>query len=116
MQVQHPDAVPACAAAIRALVAAADGSTTRPCWPPSRCAGWSRAERLIHVHLGLQDMLLAHGAPRPTPSRTWTRRATGGPTRRATTGHADPMDHIGFLHRLSARPTAGRGEPSATCG
>lgn len=63
MQVKHGRGVRACAGAVRALVAAADALTDDALLAPSRCAGWSRLDALVHVHLGLQEMLLGVVTP-----------------------------------------------------
>ena len=74
--------------------------TTRPCWPRAAAWAWSRLHALVHVHFGLQDMLLAvvtptDDAPDVDAASYWR---TDPPSNDAST---DPIDHIGFLHRFS---------------
>jgi hypothetical protein len=100
MQVEHPAGARACAAAIRALLAAAGRLDDQALLAPSRCPGWSRLNALMHVHLGLQDMLL--GVVSPTAAEPDVDAAsywrTDPPSNDA---NAEPIDHIGFLHRFS---------------
>lgn len=107
MQVEHVRGVRACAAAVRALVSAADGLTDEALLAPSRCAGWSRLDALVHVHLGLQEMLLgvvtpADAAPDVDAASYWRTDPPGNDD------SADAIDQLGYLHRLSSayrRPT-----------
>jgi mycothiol maleylpyruvate isomerase-like protein len=111
MQVDHPAGARACAAAIRALLAAAVALDDAALVVPSRCPGWSRLNALMHVHLGLQDMLLgmvspAEAEPDVDAATYWR---TDPPSNDAS---ADPIDHISFLHRFSTaynRPRAAVG-------
>jgi hypothetical protein len=100
MQVEHPAGARACAAAIRALLAAAGQLDDQALLAPSRCPGWSRLNALMHVHLGLQDMLL--GVVSPTAAEPDVDAAsywrTDPPSNDA---NSEPIDHIGFLHRFS---------------
>jgi hypothetical protein len=108
MQVAHATGARACAGAIRALLAAADRLDVQALLAPSRCLGWSRLHALVHVHFGLQDMLLAvvtptDDAPDVDAASYWR---TDPPS---NDGGTDELDHLGFLHRVSAayrRPTA----------
>jgi hypothetical protein len=108
MRVEHEPAARACAAAIRTLLAAADQLDDAALLAPSRCPGWSRLNALMHVHLGLQDMLL--GAVTPTEAEPDVDAAnywrTDPPSNDANT---DPIDHIGFLHRFSSAYRRPRG-------
>ena len=117
MQVDHPAGARACAAAIRALLAAAVALDDAALVGPSRCPGWSRLNALMHVHLGLQDMLLgmvspAEAEPDVDAATYWR---TDPPSNDAS---ADPIDHISFLHRFSTayQPAARRGRPPAAHG
>ncbi|HZA03140.1 MAG TPA: maleylpyruvate isomerase N-terminal domain-containing protein [Propionibacteriaceae bacterium] len=101
MRVEHPVSARACAAAIGALLAAADGLTDEDLLAPSRCRGWSRLDTLVHVHLGLQEMLL--GVVSPTDAEPdvdavsyWRSDPPGNDD------SADAIDQIGYLHRLSS--------------
>ncbi len=111
MQVEHPAGARACAAAIRALLAASGPLDDAALVEPSRCPGWSRLNALMHVHLGLQDMLL--GMVSPTDAEPDVDAAsywrTDPPSNDAS---SDPIDHIGFLHRFCTayrRPSAAVG-------
>ena len=100
MQVEHPAGARACAAAIGALLAAAVQLDDAALLAPSRCPGWSRLNALMHVHLGLQDMLLgmvspADAEPDVDAASYWR---TDPPSNDAS---AEPIDHIGFLHRFT---------------
>lgn len=108
MQVEQGRGVRACAAAIRALVAAADGLTDDALLAPSRCAGWSRLDALVHVHLGLQEMLLgvvtpADAAPDVDAASYWRTDPPGNDD------GADAIDQLGYLHRLSSAYRRPRG-------
>jgi hypothetical protein len=107
MQVEHEPAARACAAAIRALLAAADGLDDRDLLAPSRCLGWNRLDTLVHVHLGLQEMLL--GMVSPTDEQPDVDAASYWRTDPpGNDDSADALDQIAYLHRLSSayrRPT-----------
>jgi Mycothiol maleylpyruvate isomerase N-terminal domain len=111
MRVDHAAAARACAAAIRAVLAAAERLDDEGLLMPSRCLGWSRLDALMHVHLGLQDMLLAIVSPTAAEpdvdaASYWRTDPPGND------GDADSIDHIGFLHRFSSayrRPGAAVG-------
>ena len=101
MQVEHERGVRACAGAVWALVAAAAGLTDEALLAPSRCAGWSRLDTLVHVHLGLQEMLL--GVVTPTDAEPDVDAATywrSDPP--GNDDSADAIDQLGYLHRLSS--------------
>jgi len=101
MRVEHQAAARACAAAIRALLAAADQLDDQGLLAPSRCPGWSRLDTLVHVHLGLQEMLL--GVVSPTAAEPDVDAASYWRTEPpAHDDGADALDQIGFLHRLSS--------------
>jgi uncharacterized protein (TIGR03083 family) len=101
MQVEHEPAARACAAAIRALLTAANGLDDQELLEPSRCPGWSRLNALMHVHLGLQDMLL--GMASPTEAEPDVDAASYWRTDPPSNdGDADPIDHFGFLYRFSS--------------
>lgn len=108
MRVEHDRGVRACAGAIRALVAAADGLSDDALLAPSRCAGWSRLDALVHVHLGLQEMLL--GVVTPTDAEPDVDAASywrsDPPSNDDST---DAIDQLGYLHRLSSAYRRPRG-------
>ena len=118
MRVEHEPAAHACAAALRTLLAAADALDDRRLLEPSRCFGWSRVDTLVHVHLGLQEMLL--GVVSPTSAEPDVDAA--GYWRTDPPGNddsADALDQIGYLHRLSSayrRPTGAVGHLRLTAG
>jgi Mycothiol maleylpyruvate isomerase N-terminal domain len=101
VRVEHQPAAHACAAAIRALLAAADGLDDRALLEPSRCFGWNRLDTLVHVHLGLQEMLL--GLVSPTDDEPDVDAAsywrTDPPGNDDST---DALDQISYLHRLGS--------------
>ena len=100
MRVEHQPAARACAEAIRTLLAAADRLDDEALLAPSRCSGWSRLNALMHVHLGLQEMLL--GVVSPTAAEPDVDAASYWRTDPPSNdGSADPIIHIGFLHRFS---------------
>lgn len=108
MQVEHERGVRACAAAVRALVAAADTLADDALLAPSRCAGWSRLDALVHVHLGLQEMLL--GVVTPTDAVPDVDAATYWRTDPpGNDDSADAIDQLGYLHRLSSAYRRPRG-------
>ena len=108
MRVEHGRGVRACAAAIRALVGATAGLTDEALLGPSRCAGWSRVDALVHVHLGLQEMLLgivtpADAEPDVDAASYWHTDPPGNDD------SADAIDQLGYLHRLSSAYRRPRG-------
>lgn len=101
MRVEHQPAAGACAAAVRALLAATDGLDDRGLLVPSRCPGWSRLDTLVHVHLGLQEMLLGvvsstEAEPDVDAASYWQTEPPGNDD------STDAVDQIGYLHRLSS--------------
>lgn len=111
MRVEHEPAARACAAAIRTLLAAAEGLDDRGLLEPSRCFGWSRLDTLVHVHLGLQEMLL--GIVSPTTAEPDVDAASYWRTDPpGNDDSSDALDQIGYVHRLSSaykRPTGAVG-------
>ena len=63
MEVPYAVAGPALLGQLRRLVGVAGHLDDRALLASSRCLGWTRADVLAHVHLALQDMLLALVAP-----------------------------------------------------
>lgn len=108
MRVEHGRGVRACAGALRSLLAAADGLSDDALLVPSRCAGWSRLDALVHVHLGLQEMLLgvvtpAAAEPDVDAESYWR---TDPPS---NDDSADAIDQLGYLHRLGSAYRRPRG-------
>jgi predicted enzyme related to lactoylglutathione lyase len=58
LHVEHDMARDAVADGLHALLAAVDGLDDRSLLAASRCHGWSVGDVLVHLHLGLQEMLL----------------------------------------------------------
>ncbi|MEV4348029.1 maleylpyruvate isomerase N-terminal domain-containing protein [Actinoplanes sp. NPDC049596] len=58
MHVDLDEARPAFLGQLDLLLAVATGLTDRDLLAPSRCTGWTVSEALVHVHMGLQEMLL----------------------------------------------------------
>jgi uncharacterized protein (TIGR03083 family) len=90
---------------LKALRAAADGLDDGQLLAASRCRGWTVADVLVHVHLGLQEMLL--GVVSPTDRAPDTDAASywraGG-----TDPRASPVGHVRFVRLMGSayrRPT-----------
>ena len=83
---------------------------------PSRCRGWSRADLLVHVHLGLQELLVGIHAPSDDAADTDAATYWKGevPTNDAA---ADELDAVRFVQRVALayrRPTGIVGHMKAT--
>jgi uncharacterized protein (TIGR03083 family) len=91
---------------LAALRAAADGLDDDQLLSTSRCRGWTVGDVLVHIHLGLQEMLL--GVVSPTDRAPDTDAASYW---RAPTGPhpaASPVGHVRFVRSMGAayqRPT-----------
>ena len=73
--------------ALGALRAAADSLDDEQLLLSSRCRGWTTGDVLVHVHLGLQEMLLAVVTPAARDADTDAARYWGAPQ----AGDADPV-------------------------
>ncbi|HEU0102029.1 MAG TPA: maleylpyruvate isomerase N-terminal domain-containing protein [Mycobacteriales bacterium] len=63
MHVSHDDARDAFLGALSRLAEVAGGLDDDALLTPSRCLGWTTGDVLVHVHLGLQEMLLGVVSP-----------------------------------------------------
>jgi uncharacterized protein (TIGR03083 family) len=74
MEVGHEEGRSAFLGALESLLRTAAGLDDEQLMAASRCRGWSVADVLVHVHLGLQEMLL--GVVRPTEDQPDTDAAS----------------------------------------
>ncbi len=108
MELTHAEGRDAFVAELVALRTAIAPLSDRLLLEPSRCFGWSVADLLVHVHLGMQEMLLGFFARCAGPATIdaasyWT---SDQPSNDA---QADEIDRLAYVHRLSAayrRPSA----------
>jgi uncharacterized protein (TIGR03083 family) len=90
---------------LQALRAVADGLDDDQLLAPSRCRGWTAGDVLVHVHLGLQEMLL--GVVSPTDRAPDTDAASYWRTDGTDPG-ASPAGHVRFVRLMGSayrRPT-----------
>lgn len=107
MHVEHEAGRDAFLGQLRALTTAATALDDRQLLAASRCSGWSLLDVLVHVHLGLQEVVRAllvvtSDAPDTDAATYWQ---AFSPERGRPTGE---VDHAIFLHRMGgayARPT-----------
>jgi uncharacterized protein (TIGR03083 family) len=89
-----------------ALRAVADELDDDQLLAPSRCRGWTVGDVLVHVHLGLQEMLL--GVVSPTDRAPDTDAASYWGTPPALDAGTSPAGHARFVRLMGAayrRPT-----------
>lgn len=107
MRITHADGAATFVDQLRTFVAAASALDDDQLGAPSRCRGWLVGDVLVHVHLGLQEMLL--GLLDPTdddPDRDAATYWTAPPPR--TDPATDALGGARFVRLLSAaysRPT-----------
>ena len=82
------------------LLEIAGGLSDHDLLAASRCRGWTVADVLTHVHLGLQEMLL--GIVSPTDSSTTVDAASYWARAPASNDDASDTDHIRYVRLLSA--------------
>jgi Mycothiol maleylpyruvate isomerase N-terminal domain len=70
VHVEHQDGQTAFLDELAALLAVAGGLDDEQLLTESRCRGWAVGDVLVHVHLGLQEMLLGVVTPAATPPDT----------------------------------------------
>ena len=107
MDVVHATGQRAFVDALAAFMAAAEAMDDTGLMERSRCRGWSRADLMVHVHLGLQELLVGIHAPTDAPADTdaasyWKRDLPTNDT------EADDLDALRFVQRVSLayrRPT-----------
>ncbi len=108
MELTHVEGRDAFVAELVALRSAIEPLSDRALLGPSRCFGWSVADLLVHVHLGLQEMLLGctdhcDGPATIDAGSYWTSDQPSNDP------EADETDRLAYVHRLSSayrRPTA----------
>ncbi|MGK5681755.1 maleylpyruvate isomerase N-terminal domain-containing protein [Actinoplanes sp. URMC 104] len=101
MNVDHDEARAAFLAGLDAFVTCAGDLGDRDLMAASRCTGWTVGDVVVHVHLGLQEMLL--GLVSSTGEQPGTDAATywqGPPP--ATDDEADEVAGIRFVRLLGA--------------
>jgi uncharacterized protein (TIGR03083 family) len=104
MRIEHERAQDAFLEALRVFVGATNRLNDGKLLAPSRCRGWSVVDVVVHVHLGLQEMLL--GIVAPTDEKPDTDAADYW--RAATPGSGDQLAQIRFVRLVGAayhRPT-----------
>ncbi len=116
VDVEHAAGQQAFVDALAAFMAAADAMADTDLMERSRCRGWSRADLMVHVHLGLQELFVGiHGptdATADTDAATYWKRALPTNDR-----EADDLDALRFVQRVSLayrRPTGAVGHLKAT--
>lgn len=98
-------------AALSGLLAVAESLDDTDLLAASRCRGWTVGDTLVHVHLGLQDMLLGLVHPTDRSPDTDAAGYWAVPVPRSDPG-ADPVAGIRFIRALGAayrRPTGAVG-------
>jgi Mycothiol maleylpyruvate isomerase N-terminal domain len=86
---------------LRLLLEIADGLSDHDLLAASRCRGWTVADVLAHVHLGLQEMLLGIVSPTEDPATVdaatyWAQAPSGND------GDASDTDHVRYVRMLSS--------------
>ncbi|TQM45310.1 maleylpyruvate isomerase N-terminal domain-containing protein [Pseudonocardia cypriaca] len=107
MQVDHDAGRTGFLDGLKALRATADGLDDGQLLAASRCRGWTVGDVLVHVHLGLQEMLL--GVVSPTDRAPDTDAASYWSTPTGLRCAAGPVGHVRFVRAMAGayrRPTA----------
>ena len=106
MQVDHDAGRTGFLDELRALCDLADGLGDDQLLAASRCRGWTVGDVLVHVHLGLQEMLLGVVSPTDrapdTDAASYWRNPTGPHCHATTVGHVRFVRAMGAAYR---RPT-----------
>jgi hypothetical protein len=107
IKVPYAVAAPAAQGELQRLMEAIGQLDDRALLNASRCFGWTRADLLVHVHLGLQEMLL--GLVDPTDAEPDTDAASYWRTDPPSNDPgSDELDNIRFARLLASayrRPT-----------
>jgi uncharacterized protein (TIGR03083 family) len=107
MKVPYAVAAPAAQGELQRLMEAVGQLDDRALLAASRCFGWTRADLLVHVHLGLQEMLL--GLVDPTYAEPDTNAASYWRSEPPSNDRgSDELDNIRFLRLVASayrRPT-----------
>jgi len=98
VQVDHDAARTAFLDGLRALRVVADGLDDDQLLATSRCRGWTVGDVLVHVHLGLQEMLL--GAVSPTDRSPDTDAASYWSTPGGRQPAAGPAGQVRFVRAM----------------
>jgi len=101
MHVEHEDGLAAFRAGLDAFVECVGGLDDAALMAASRCTGWTVGDVVVHVHLGLQEMLL--GLVSPTAERPGTDASSywqASPP--ATDDDADDLDGMRYVRLLGA--------------
>jgi uncharacterized protein (TIGR03083 family) len=85
---------------LKALLAVADGLDADQLLATSRCRGWTVGDVLVHVHLGLQEMLL--GVVSPTDRAPDTDAASYWCAPIGPHPAASPVGHVRFVRAMGA--------------
>jgi uncharacterized protein (TIGR03083 family) len=98
VQVDHDAGHTAFLDGLRALRVVADGLDDDQLLATSRCRGWTVGDVLVHVHLGLQEMLLGvvsptDRAPDTDAASYWSAAAGAAPA-------AGPVGHVRFVRAM----------------
>ena len=107
MQVDHDAGRTGFLDGLAALRAVADGLDDDQLLTASRCRGWTVGDVLVHVHLGLQEMLL--GVVSPTDRAPDTDAASYWSTPTGLRCAAGPVGHVRFVRAMAGAyrcPTA----------
>ena len=108
MHVEHGQARAAFLEGLGTLVDVAESLDDRQLLSASRCHGWNVCDVLVHVHLGLQEMLLGVVAPTGTePDTDAASYWRGSPP--STDAGADEVDAIRFARRVASAYRLPRG-------
>jgi len=85
---------------LKALRAVADGLDDDQLLTASRCRGWTVGDVLVHVHLGMQEMLL--GVVSPTERAPDIDAATYWSAPAGAQSAASPVGHVRFVRAVGA--------------
>jgi uncharacterized protein (TIGR03083 family) len=85
---------------LKALRAVADGLDDGRLLATSRCRGWTVGDVLVHVHLGLQEMLLGVVSPTDRAPDTDATSYWSNPT--GPQPAASPVGHVRFVRAMGA--------------
>lgn len=111
LRVSHHDGLAGFRAALSGLLAVAETLDDTDLLAAGRCRGWTVGDTLVHVHLGLQDMLLGLVHPTDRAPDTDAAGYWSVPVPRSDPD-ADPVAGIRFVRALGAayrRPTGAVG-------
>lgn len=100
MQVSHTAGRAGFLDGLTALRAVADGLDDDQLLATSRCRGWTVGDVLVHVHLGLQEMLL--GVVSPTDRAPDTDATSYWSSPAGPQSAASPVGHVRFVRAMGA--------------